>query len=727
MISPIKILLVALLLTIVPVICAAQCTSTGGPCSPGVPRFVKVGGSLRNEGETLRGTSVTIKFTIYDDPKAGNALWQEVQNVQVDAGGRYEVALGLTTTGGMPLDVFSSGEPRWLGSEIVAPGSVEEPRELMVSVPYSMEAADAERLGGLPASAYARAVPGVPSLPDLGVGTVTPDSGPGSAHGNLIELQSSVPSVVPSSAIEGRVGPVNVIPKFSGGGLASSQITDAGDVISLQNLSNTLFADRYAGGVPDAIAACPANGCIIYALSPNVNLNLGIIDPGTKAITIYLGPYSYSIKQIMLRKAMKIIGMGAAGGKNGSATCSTTSPCNGTTLQSINGNNPVFTIPQSNNTPVSNVLLSGFRLIGSAGNTSEDGFLLDTSSSVNSGLWYSTLDDIYLEGFAGIAIHIKGRNADFAAGTQWVLFNNVIAFRTSGGGNALRLEGAAFELRFRNCEFDGQAIGDGINIFLGGISGGMGGYPISIVFEGLVSQAAATAVQMDGVYNITFYASHHERLWGVYQIVDSHFIGARGVTITDSYFAGDVGANAGAGYELNVATTLAQGIVFTNNQMYGAPDAVIKGTNLASVIYRDNLYGGPLGGPPTSGITTQLSPSAFINTSGVHSVGLNQSTTPISTIQSSLGPGEQLVFFTIGGPVTFSSGGNIDLMGASSLSVNGTVTFMRFDLGGTTWKPISQWNSPSGAGATAQAKSRTGERSSGLKNSDNNTNKSEDK
>ena len=154
-------------------------------------------------------------------------------------------------------------------------------------------------------------------------------------------------------------------------------------MVSLQNLSNILFADRFPNGVPDAVSACPANGCIIYALSPQTNLNLGTIDPGTKAITLYLGPYTYTVNQIVLRKAFKIIGMGASGGVNGSPTCSTASPCNGTSLQSVNGNNPVFIIPQTNNTPATNVLLTGFRVLGSAGNTSEDGFLLDTSNALN--------------------------------------------------------------------------------------------------------------------------------------------------------------------------------------------------------------------------------------------------------------------------------------------------------------------------------------------------------
>ncbi len=147
-------------------------------------------------------------------------------------------------------------------------------------------------------------------------------------------------------------------------------------------------------------------------------------------------------------------------------------------------------LPQVNNQPATNVVLSGFRLSGSVGNTSEDGFFLDTSSVVNSGLWYSTIDDVYIAGFAGNGIHIRGRNNDFASLTQWVSLKDVVVIRTAGGGNALRMEGAVFELRFTNCQFDGNSTGDGTNIYVGGLPGGTRGYPVSVVFEGLVSQSA---------------------------------------------------------------------------------------------------------------------------------------------------------------------------------------------------------------------------------------------
>ena len=687
--------LVFLLMAFVTFSCDAQCTNGTSSCTEGVPHFVKFSAALRNLARASRGGVVAIRFLIYGDSIGGTPLWHEVQNVQLDEQGHYEVMLGSTGGEGIPLDLFTSGEPRWLEVQVLSPGEEPQSRVQLVSVPYALESANAQTLGGLPASAFAKATPGSESLSasSAGVAPVSAVSLPVAGTG----LMASVPSATPvGQAVTTSGGTVNTVPMFSAvASIVNSQITEQNKVVSVENLSNILFADRFAGGVPDAVAACPANGCIIYAVSPNVNLNLGNIDPGYKAITIYLGPYTYTVKQITLRKALKIIGMGASGGVNGSATCSVAAPCNGTTLQSVNGNNPVIVIPQTNNAPVANVQLSGFILLGAVGNNSEDAIFLDTSSTVNSGLWYSTLDDINIYGFAGIGIHIKGRNNDFVALTQWVQFNGVRVFRTAGGGNALRMEGAVFQLRFRDCQFDGQSVGDGTNVYLGGVAGGVSGYPISIYFEGMVSQAANVAVQIDGGVNITFYGSHHEKLWGAYKVSSEiDFIGTRGLIISDSYFAGDVGINGGKGYELSVETTQAFGVVFTHNQMF-VPDAVVKGTNLSSVVYQDNMYSGSAIVPPTSGITTQLAPAASINIQGAHSIGLNPSSTPITTIQSSLGPGETVTLFTFAGPVVFGSGGNINLMGVSTLTVNGSITFIRNDLtGNLQWTPVSQWTPP---------------------------------
>ena len=271
-------------------------------------------------------------------------------------------------------------------------------------------------------------------------------------------------------------------------------------------------------------------------------------------------------------------------------------------------------------------------------------------------------------------------------------------FRTAGGNNALRLEGSNFEMDFSNCEFDGQAIGDGTNIYIGGLAGGINGYPLNIRFTGLVTQVAAVGVQIDGAAGISFYSSHHEKLWGVYSITNNTNIGTKGVTIADANFFG-VGANNGAGYLLNVGTNLASGIVFVNNQVLGSPDSVVTGTNFSQITYRDNLYydHSVFNTPPTTGITTQITPATVLDIGGARTIGLNPSSTAITTIQSSLGPGEMVTFFMLSGTAIFNAGGNINLPVGTSITVSGSITFVRNDLTGplAAWTPVAQWSSAS--------------------------------
>jgi hypothetical protein len=639
-----------------------------------VPQLVKFNGTLQDaEGQPRTGT-LGLAFAIYAQASGGASLWQEVQNVSLDQQGHYEVALGATKSEGVPVNLFTSGQTRWLGVQALLPEEVEQPRVLLVSVPYAMKAADAETLGGLPASAFMKVAPNPEqsiSTSDVVLASPAPQTGVGA------KLSEPGMQKLADQAVTTPGGTPNAIPKFStSASIINSQITDSNGIVSLQNLGNILFADQFSGGVPSAITACPASGCTIYAMSPATNSNLGTIDPGTKAVTIYLGPFTYTVTQVTLRQGLKIVGMGG-------------SP-NGTILQSVNGENPVFVIPQTNGVPATNVLLSGFRVLGSLNNRGEDAFFIDASSLVNAGLWYATFEDIYIASFGGIGLHLRGPNSNFGAGNQWLVFNNLVVYRTVGGGNGIRVEGTNFDMHFTDCLVDGQAVGNGTNIYIGGLTGGNFSFPFIITFRGLVSQRAAVAVQLDGAQSVGFYTSHHEQLSAAYQITNQSNIGTRGVTIADSSFFSDVGVNGGAGYLLSVATTAAWGIRFIHNQIYGTPDSVVSGTS--NVIYQDNQYGGSSTVPPTSGITARMQPTALINIGGAHSVGLNPSTTAINTIQSTLGPGETVTVFSIGGYVTFAAGGNINLFSNKQVVVNGSITFVRVDLAGSPqWVPVSQW------------------------------------
>lgn len=117
-----------------------------------VPPIVKYSGVLTDDGGKALTTMVGVTFSLYREAQGGAALWMETQNVLPDDTGRYSVMLGSTTNAGLPFFLFATGEAHWLGIQVQGQG--EQPRVLLLSVPYSLKAADADTLGGLPASAF---------------------------------------------------------------------------------------------------------------------------------------------------------------------------------------------------------------------------------------------------------------------------------------------------------------------------------------------------------------------------------------------------------------------------------------------------------------------------------------------------------------------------------------------------------------------------------------------
>ncbi|MBI3404292.1 MAG: hypothetical protein HY046_02420, partial [Acidobacteria bacterium] len=103
-----------------------------------VPRLVKFGGTLREANGTARTGTVGVVFAVYADQNGGAPLWMETQNVSLDESGKYSALLGAVSRGGVPLDLFASGEPRWLGVQVQLPDEVEQQRVLLVSVPYAL-------------------------------------------------------------------------------------------------------------------------------------------------------------------------------------------------------------------------------------------------------------------------------------------------------------------------------------------------------------------------------------------------------------------------------------------------------------------------------------------------------------------------------------------------------------------------------------------------------------
>jgi hypothetical protein len=117
-----------------------------------VPAMVKFTGTLNDTtGKPLTGT-IGVTFLLYKEQTGGAPLWMETQNLQPDKNGHYSVMLGAATAHGLPAESFTGGEARWLG--VQPSGQDEQPRVVLVSVPYALKALDAETLGGRPASAF---------------------------------------------------------------------------------------------------------------------------------------------------------------------------------------------------------------------------------------------------------------------------------------------------------------------------------------------------------------------------------------------------------------------------------------------------------------------------------------------------------------------------------------------------------------------------------------------
>src|SRR5215471_9982056 len=165
--------------------------------APTIPKLIRFSGVARDlDGKPLSGV-IGISFSLYAEQTGGAALWMEIQNVQADASGHYSVLLGSTKPEGLPAEIFNSEQARWIGVQVEQ--QAEQPRTLLVSAPYALKAADAETLGGLPASAFVLAAPAnsnaattTPVVPDTTVtsapaaATVT-----GSGTANFVPLWTS--------------------------------------------------------------------------------------------------------------------------------------------------------------------------------------------------------------------------------------------------------------------------------------------------------------------------------------------------------------------------------------------------------------------------------------------------------------------------------------------------------------------------------------------------------
>jgi hypothetical protein len=177
-----------------------------------VPPLIPFSNVATDEGGSSLSGVLQITFSLYNAQQGGTPLWTETQNnIQLDSTGHYSVQLGITKPNGVPTTLFTTGEARWLGVRIAE--QVEQPRVLLLSVPYALKAGDAATIGGLPPSAFVLAAPLTGAVSASGGEPVTGQGGPppsgdvtGTGTVNYLPLWDSTSDITSSALFQKGTG-----------------------------------------------------------------------------------------------------------------------------------------------------------------------------------------------------------------------------------------------------------------------------------------------------------------------------------------------------------------------------------------------------------------------------------------------------------------------------------------------------------------------------------------
>ena len=242
-------LLIACFLCLVAVASAQQTQSAAAITA--VPRLVRFAGSFHAPVNQPAGP-VGATFAIYGQQEGGTPLWTEDRNVELDANGNYTVLLGSASNEGVPVELFTAGESRWLQVKFYVPGEVDLPRVLLVSVPYALKAGDADTLGGKPASAYALAGSSMLVQPEASSSAVQP------ARPVAAVAVATTAAVAPAVA---ATGTANYIAMFTDatGDVGSSVMYQNATSIGI-NTTTTLDVLDVAGSITAEVDGGPTSG-----------------------------------------------------------------------------------------------------------------------------------------------------------------------------------------------------------------------------------------------------------------------------------------------------------------------------------------------------------------------------------------------------------------------------------------------------------------------------------
>jgi hypothetical protein len=245
---------------------------TSSETASALPRLVRFRGTAEEPyGKPLTGVA-GVTFTLYSEQSGGAPLWMETQNVMVDTDGRYTALLGATHSGGLPAELFTSEQARWVGVQVQ--GQPEQPRVLLVSAPYALKAGDAETIGGLPPSAFVLAAPSA--------------GAPAGARGSAATARSdATPDIVTDVTTTG--GTANYLPFFTGASsILDSVVYQSGSgstaKIGINTTTPTATLDVKGGALVAGTLTLPESGIATAATGYNsqpLALTASVFSSGT--------------------------------------------------------------------------------------------------------------------------------------------------------------------------------------------------------------------------------------------------------------------------------------------------------------------------------------------------------------------------------------------------------------------------------------------------------------
>jgi len=252
------------------------------------PRVLKISGVLLDASAKPVNGEVEVTFALYKQEGDEEPLWTETQRLIADERGGYTALLGATQASGIPAEVFRSDEARWLGVQVQ--GQVQQPRTLLVSVPYALKAVEAEKLAGKPASDFVlsenlgdqvrRVIEGQTIVESQATSTGTPQPGQTKANSTSTALTTAAGPMFPPSTFTGTnvTQIVRVEQNGSGNGLYAQTASATGNsaVVGVatsnstsNNQNGVIGFNAGAGSGVAGIATNPSAGVGVYGQGAN--------------------------------------------------------------------------------------------------------------------------------------------------------------------------------------------------------------------------------------------------------------------------------------------------------------------------------------------------------------------------------------------------------------------------------------------------------------------------